>query len=181
MKKVLVGLVSVFVFLFFASQYSHAQMCSPAGGDMPQMRHDGMNGMKKGRHHLWRLLAGLGLDEKQKVAIKEIKSRVAKDAIRKKADIEVARIELRDILDKDQIDMAAAEATLKKMSSLQADIRLSRIKKMQEIKAKLTPEQRKKLKEMREQGPLAGKKMHEGKRMHRPDEKKETGEQEKEQ
>ncbi len=98
----------------------------------------------------------LGLDEKQREAIKEIKSRVMKDTIRKRADLEIARIDLKDIIHKDQVDMNAAEATLKKIASLQTDIRLSHIKAMQEIKSKLTPEQRKKLEEMRERGPCRG-------------------------
>jgi Spy/CpxP family protein refolding chaperone len=161
MKKVLVGFALSFALLISASQYSFAQMCGPAGGGLPQMRHDEIGIRYKG-HHLWRLLASLGLDEKQKEAIKEIKSRVAKDTVRKRADLEVAGIELRDILDKDQVDMAAAEATVKKMASLQADIRLSHIKAMQEIKAKLTPEQRKKIKEMREMGPLTKRMTHDG-------------------
>lgn len=177
MKKILVGLVSSFVFLLFASQYSVAQMCGPAEGGMPLMRHDGTGMMKKGPH-LWRLLAKLGLDEKQKEAIKEIKSRTEKDAVRKRADIEIARIELRDILDKDQVDMTAAETTLRKMESLRTDMRLSYIKELQEIKAKLTPEQRKKFKELRAMSLLRERKMQDKRQMPWPDEKKDRTEQE---
>ncbi len=56
--------------------------------------------------------------------------------------------------------MAAVEATLKKMASLQTDMRLSHIKALQDIKAELTPEQRKKLKEIREMGPMSERMMH---------------------
>ncbi len=170
MKKVLMGFLSGFLLLVAVSSYSFAQMYGPAGGPreegMSPMRHERMGMMGKD-HHLWRMLAGLGLDEKQRDAIREIRTRFAKEDVRKRADIDVARIELRDILGKDQVDMAAAEGAVKKMSSLQGDLRLSHIKEIQEVKAKLTPEQRKKLREMREMGPWSEKKMHEGKRTSR--------------
>jgi Spy/CpxP family protein refolding chaperone len=190
MKRILVGLLSGFLVLVFASHYSSAQTCGPSVGSrsgfmegmpmMSPMRHAGMGMMRK-EHHLWRSLMSLGLDEKQREAIKEIKSRVIKDTIRKRADIEVARIDLRDILGKDQVDMNMAEATLKKIASLQTDIRLSHIKALEEIKTKLTPEQRKKFKEMHEKGPRTERMKHGGMRMTPPTEKKEGALQEKEQ
>jgi Spy/CpxP family protein refolding chaperone len=187
MKRILTGLLVGFLVLVFASQYSSAQTCGMGGGFpeegvpmMSPMRHDGM-GMMRREHHLWRTLMGLGLDEKQKEAIKEIKSRVMKDTVRKRADIEVARIDLRDLLGKDQVDMNAAEATLKKIASLQTDVRISHIKAMQEIKTKLTPEQRKKFKEMLEMGPHAEKMMHGGMQMTPLAENNEGALQEKEQ
>ncbi len=152
MKRVIVGLLSGFVLLGLASQYSFAQMCGSAREGM-ETRHDG-RGIMKRDHYLWRRLAGLGLDEKQMAAVKEIKSRVAKESARKRADLQIAKIDFRDILDKDQVDMTAIEGALKKMASIQSDIRLSHIKAMQEIKAILTPEQRKKFKEVRERGPM---------------------------
>jgi len=91
----------------------------------------------------------------------------------------VARIDLRDILHKDQVDMNAAETTLKKMASLQTDLRLSHIKAMEEIKTKLTPEQRKQFKEMREMGRTAKGMMHGGMRMTPPTAKEEGAPQEK--
>ncbi len=169
MKKLFAGFVSGFLFLVVALPYSFAQQgscsCGPEGFQregkfmMSNTWHDG-RGMMMRDHHMWKLLAGLGLDEKQKEAIKEVRSRVAKDIVKKRADLEVARIDSRDILAKDQVDMAAVETNVKKMASLQADIRLAHIKAMQEIKAKLTPEQQKKFQEMREMGPRAGKMAH---------------------
>ncbi len=168
MNKVLVGLLSGFLLLVSATPNSFAQICSPGvgpeggfhGGGMPMMSPGGQHGMMKHGHHLWRLLAGLGLDEKQKEAVKAIRSRVAKDTIRKRADLEIARIDLKDALRKEQVDMGSVETILKKMASLQTEIRLSHIKSMEEIKALLTAEQKKKLKEMREMGPMADKKAH---------------------
>lgn len=190
MKRILAGFMLGFLALVFVPQYSYAETCGSSDGPgrgfreegmpmMSPMQHDGMRMMRRG-HHLWRSLMSLGLDEKQREAIKEIKSRVMKDTIRKRADVKVARIDLRDLLDKDQVDMNAAEATLKKIASLQTDIRLSHIKALEEIKTKLTPEQRKMFKEMHEMGPMAARMKHGHMRMDQT-EKKEGALQEKEQ
>jgi len=151
MRRVLVGLFLGFLFLVFAPYNSYAETCGCMGkmGEgapmMGGMEHRGM-GLMGAEHRMWRNLRGLGLDEKQAEAIKEIKSRVMKDTVRKRADFQVARIELKDILDKDPVDMNAAEAKLKQLSSMLTDIRLSHIKALEEVKAKLTPEQREKFK-----------------------------------
>ena len=182
MKRVLGGLLLCLLVLVFASRYSSAETCGPSAGwgggpraeGMPMMSSMHHGGGMTGRgHHLWRALMSLGLDEKQKEAVREIKTRVMKEAVRKRADLEVARIDLRDILHKDQVDMNAAEATLKKMASLQTDLRLSHIKALEEIKAKLTPEQRKQFKEMREMGPKTKKMMQGGMQMIPPTAKEE--------
>ncbi len=158
MKKIAAGLISGFLLLVLAAPFSFAQMGGPGpgrgcqGDGMPMTRHEGMMG--KG-HHLWKMLSRLGLDEKQKEAVKAIQSRTAKDTVRKQADIQLARIELRDILGKDKVDMTAVESNLKKTAALQTEIRLSHIKAMQEVKALLTPEQKQKFDELRA-GPWAG-------------------------
>jgi Spy/CpxP family protein refolding chaperone len=143
-------------------------------GDMPMM--GGMmgdemeEGMMGAGHHTWKCLAHLGLDEKQKEAVREIKQRVMKATIRKKADQEIARIELKDLLEKDPVDMTAVEAKLKQIDAMRTDIQLSHIKAKEEIKAQLTPEQRKKMKEMEEKGPM----MEKGEMMHHCGEAEET-------
>lgn len=151
MRRILVGLLLGFLFLAFAPYGSYADMCvckSKMGEDIPVMRgmgHRGM-GMVGAEQRIWRNLRGLGLDEEQKEEIREIKSRVTKDTIRMGADLRIARMELRDILDKDPVDMNAAEAKLKQISSMRTDIHLSQIKALEEVKAKLTPEQKEKFK-----------------------------------
>ncbi len=67
--------------------------------------------------------------------------------IKKKADEHIAEIELRDLLDLDNVDMKAVETKLKQIASLKTETQLSMIKALEEVKSKLTLEQRKKLKE----------------------------------
>ncbi len=160
MKRVLLGIVSGGLFLALASQSSFAQMCEQGPGSgfqkqgVPMMSRAGHDrgAMMKREHHFSKMLVAAGLDEKQMDSVRAIRSRVRKDSVRKRAEIEVARLDLRDQLSKEQVDMASVEATVKKMAGLQSDIRLAHIKAIQEIKAVMTPEQRKKFKELREKG-----------------------------
>ena len=156
MKRVLVGMLMGLLLVGFTSGHSYAAKgCGGVKGEkagheegmpmMGQMGHHRMWMMKADRR-IWKALSDLGLDENQKKAIKDIRTLARKDAIRKAADIKIARIELREILDKDPVDMGAVEAKLKQMESLRTDLHMSRIKAMEEIKATLTPEQRQKFK-----------------------------------
>jgi len=167
MKRVLVSLFLSCLFLVFASNNSYAEMSGRMGemgkvmheegkyktvGMKHHHRHHGCHhhhggiGMRHEGHSIWMHLKGLGLDEKQREAIKDIESRHMKDTIRERADVQIAAIEMKDILDKEPVDMTAVEAKLKQSASLIMDMRLSRIKEMEEIKAQLTPEQRDKFK-----------------------------------
>jgi Spy/CpxP family protein refolding chaperone len=163
MKKLVLSLCASFLVLLFASSSLYAESCGfsgnrrgrdiPGGQGMPMippMMHHAMEmrdgipgpGCLPGKR-----LMDLGLDEKQRTAVREIKSGVIKNVIKKEAEIAIAKIELMDILDKDPVDISAAEATLKKIESLITDVHLLYIKEMEAIKTKLTPEQRKKLKD----------------------------------
>jgi len=89
-------------------------------------------------------LKALGLDDKQKEAVEAIHFRTKKEMVRKRADVQVAEIELKEILSKDPVDLQAAEAAVKKIEGLKSEMRMLHIKAMEEIKANLTPEQKKK-------------------------------------
>lgn len=99
-------------------------------------------------------LRTLGLDEKQMGAVQSIHFRTRKDMIRMKADVQVARVELREILSKDPVDLKAAEAAVKKIEGIQSEMKLTHIKVREEIKSNLTPEQRKKFVAMTGMGPM---------------------------
>ncbi|MFI5295020.1 MAG: Spy/CpxP family protein refolding chaperone [Thermodesulfovibrionales bacterium] len=175
MKRVVIGVLMGLLLMGFASSSSYAEKSGGVQGEkgrheecaprMGHMGHRGM-GMMWAGHRIGKALADLGLDEKQKEAIKDIRTIAKKDAIRKIADIRIARIELREILDKDPVDMGAVEAKLKQLESLKTDMHMSRIKTLEEIKAKLTPEQRQKFKiNLRRQFRRHGGWRHEGKGM----------------
>ncbi len=146
MRKVLVVLFLGFVFLASASYSAYGEMQGC------QRRNEGMMtrraiiprrmGMPGAGLRMIMAFKGLGLNEQQKDSIRKIGFGLMKEAVRKRADIKVARIELREVLQKDHVDMSAVESKLKQIASLQTDLRLSFIRAREEIKSKLTPGQR---------------------------------------
>lgn len=151
MKKLVAGLTISFVIAMVAIVYAQGHGMMGEGSEM------GTGFMGRGvgimgEQHLLKKLMGLGLDEKQNEAIKGIVRTTQKETIKKRADLSVARIELKDLLDEDSVNMTAVEPKIKQIEALEADIYLSHIKTLEVIKTKLTPDQRKKLKEVREQG-----------------------------
>lgn len=119
----------------------------------------GMDGkMMDAEHHMSKLIKGLNLDEQQKAFMGETKSRMMKETIRRKADMHIAQIELKDLLIQDTVDMKAVEAKVKQLEAMRTEMQLSHIKAMEECKARLTPEQRKKMREMLEAEPMMGMK-----------------------
>ncbi len=169
MRKILI--FTLFAFIFIAlSLNAFAQMCGCMGGAggamrgsmMESMEHQGTGSMHVmdemmmvDDHPMWKFLLGLGLDDKQKEALMVLRSKTMKDTIKKRADEQIAGIELRDLLSKEPVDMKAVEAAVKKRESLRTETFLAHVKAHEEMKSILTPEQRKQLKEM-ESGHGAG-------------------------
>jgi Spy/CpxP family protein refolding chaperone len=141
--------------------------CQMGDGMMPgygMMQQRGMMGrgmmrgeMRGGHHRMMHMcMKHLGLNAKQKAEIQEIRIATMKEVIRKRADMQIARLELRDLLSKDPVDMKAVEAKVKQIEGLRADIHLALIRAKEEVKAKLTPEQRQKMMNMMGNSPMMG-------------------------
>ena len=176
MRTRLISISLGIIFIAALAVNADAQMCGCMGGQdggmqggmMEGMGHQGMGmmhgmgGMQgggmmmDGDHPMWKHLMALGLNEKQKDALKALRSKTMKGMAEKRAEMEIAGIELKDLLDKDTVDMKAVEVSLKKNGSIKTEMALSHIKAREEMKSILTPEQRKQLKEMMESGPKAG-------------------------
>lgn len=173
MKRISVSLFLGLLLIVFAFHDSYAETYGRIGNpDMgfheegmpmtPPMRPpvmDIMAGVLNVEHLMWEHLMCLGLEEKQREEIKEIKSRVMKEKIKKKADGQIAGIELKDLLDKDPVNMKAVEIKLKQIETLKTEMQLFLIRAKEEIKSKLTPDQRKHFKEMLEKNPGRGPSM----------------------
>lgn len=169
MRKSLISIFFGIIFIAAAALTAQAQMCGCMGGKgggmqeggmMEGMGHQGMgmmHGMGGGMmmdddHPMWKQLTSLGLDDKQRDALKALRSKTMKDMVKKRADMQIAGIELKDLLDKDPVDMKAVEASVKKNESLKTEMLLAHIRAREEMKSLLTPDQRKRLKEMMETG-----------------------------
>jgi len=174
MKRQFIIVVLGAVVMLAGACNSSAEMCDCMGQPGEGMHEDGPP-MPQGMMHqdmemmdgpgddlpLSMPLMGLGLDEKQKEEVREIEGGLMKSTVRMKSDVQIAMIEMKDILDKDPVDMKAVESKLKKIESLQTSIKLSGIKALEEVKSKLTAGQRIKLKEKLQRGPMVGRMMHE--------------------
>jgi Spy/CpxP family protein refolding chaperone len=113
------------------------------------MEHDGLMGHMGDHQQMMRMMmTSLGLDEMQKEAIKGIHHRVMIEMIRKKADKEIAHMEMKELKDKDPMDMKAVEAKVKQIGDMRTDMQLTVLKAKEEVMSKLTPDQKKKMKEM---------------------------------
>ena len=131
------------------------------------MMHDGMmhqgvhqdmmhGDMMERQHHMKMMLMRLGLDEKQKAEVDRMMTAHMKGAIKKKADLDIAKLELKGILSKDPMDMTAAESKMKEIEAIKTAIFLSHLNVHQEIKSVLTPEQQTKMKKMMEMHMMDG-------------------------
>ena len=168
MKRVLVVLLAGFLFIISASHNSYADPFGPPcnigmsfheeGMPMlPPMHPPGLERMEgMPEHPLWSHLMDLGLDMQQRESIKEIKYREMKEMIRNRADEQIAGIELKELLDKDTVDMKAVEVKLRHIETVKTAMHLAFIKAIEDVKSKLTPEQRIKFKEMIGIGPDTG-------------------------
>jgi Spy/CpxP family protein refolding chaperone len=188
MKRVSSCLILSFLILFISSQLSYAEPKGPVNKmetgfqeecpssmmppPMPYCMEQ-MRGMAELNHSPWMHLQSLNLDEKQKEALREIENSVAKELIRKGADEQIAEIELRELLDKNTVDLNAVETKLKQIATIKTESQLIFIKSMEKMKAKLTTEQREILKKIRPMDhrmrpPMRGKMMRDETQMSPP-------------
>ncbi len=156
MRKRLFGMFLGFIFISALALNANAQMsgCMQGMGHPGMSQMHGMGCMEAGGmmmdddHPMWKRLESLGLDEKQKDAVKALQTKTMKEMIRKKADAQIADIDLKNLLEKDPVDMKAVEAAVKKSESSKTAMFLVHVSAREELKSILTPDQRKRLKEM---------------------------------
>ena len=122
------------------------------------MMHDGMmhGDMMERQNHMKMMMTRLGLDERQKAEVDRIMTAHMKDVIKKKADLDIANLDLKSILSKDPMDMKAAESKVKEIEAIKTAIFLAHLNVHQEIKSVLTPEQQTKMKNMMEMHMMGG-------------------------
>jgi len=140
MKKLGLSIITAVLLTGLVGASADAQMGGGMGPGVGMGMWDGAHG----RH----IISTLGLDEKQSAEVKSIFFKLQRDMLKKRADIEVAEVELEEILGKDPVDLKAAEAKVKQIASLRAEATMLHIQGIEDVKAKLTPEQKKKLSEM---------------------------------
>ncbi len=93
----------------------------------------------------------LGITDVQEMSLRAIKIAFKKERITRKADVNLAKVDLHALLHDDLSTMTQIEAAVKEVYALKADVRLASIKAYREAKTVLSPEQQKKMKAMHRQ------------------------------
>jgi Spy/CpxP family protein refolding chaperone len=101
--------------------------------------------------HAERLIEQLGLTGEQETKVRSMVREHVKRAIRAHADLEVNRLDLRDLVDAEPVDLAKVKTLLQSMAAQRVDLHVAHITLMQEIRGLLTPEQQEKFRSMRRQ------------------------------
>jgi Spy/CpxP family protein refolding chaperone len=115
--------------------------------------HMGMRGFGRGRGEfgLARLLNDpairekLGITAEQAGAIRKQESDFRKTEIRERADLQVKRVDLRDLLDAEKPDRAAIDSKLQEISTARLALEKSAVHFRLTMREAITPEQREKL------------------------------------
>lgn len=114
-------------------------------GDM-----DMMHGhfMKKGLHFYFKNKEALGFTGDQLEQLHDIKVNFKKSYIMDKAKLKVAKIELEELLDADQVNMEVVKKKVKEVSGLKETLLFAKIKTGVDAKKILNEEQKKKAKKL---------------------------------
>jgi Spy/CpxP family protein refolding chaperone len=137
------------------------------GGGGPGMRGPGMQGEKgsggwhgrSGRGHMRRgrsviLMAlrhqkELALSPQQVSSLEQLGLDARRASIKRRADAQLARLDLFSLLRAEPVDMAKVEAKVREIERFRADGAVARIRTNEAAKAQLSPDQREKLKSLR--------------------------------
>jgi Spy/CpxP family protein refolding chaperone len=90
----------------------------------------------------------IGLSEEQIGKIKPIHMEMQKKGVQYRADLKIAQIDLKGIMDVKDFDLERADAQVKKIEEIRTAHHLEMLKSMKEVRSILTDEQFKKMKQM---------------------------------
>ena len=121
------------------------------GGGMTPMMQGMMGGMgmKDAKPHLAGMAEALDLSEEQQAKLKALHIAHKKDTIRKKAEKEIAEIDLQVLIDQDEVDLDAVEGKLKEIANLEAQTKYAWVKLLVDSKSLLSTEQKAEFKELK--------------------------------
>jgi len=95
----------------------------------------------------------LGLTEAQVSQIEKLRADARRAAIQRRADTELARLDLEQLMKADTVDEKAIAVQIKKLTDLHGAALKARVDERLAMKKILTPEQQEKLKQMRAERP----------------------------
>ncbi|HBB16154.1 MAG TPA: hypothetical protein DCZ97_03820 [Syntrophus sp. (in: bacteria)] len=153
MKKILVGLILVLSLSTFAMADEGRGMMGQRMMGSQTMEMVGIGGNPWFHHGVSLTLVNsdkLGLDEKQKGQLEEIRTKYTKELIRQDAEMQIAELDLNSLLKTDATDLAKVKDVIKKATDTRSQIRYLRIEAFAEARKVLTEEQKGKLRNLME-------------------------------
>jgi hypothetical protein len=90
----------------------------------------------------------LGLSADQVSKLEQLRTDFEKASIRHEADLRIAEMDLRTLLEAPSVDMKKVEAKVREIERSRADLRLARIRTIEKGKEELSAEQRNKFQEL---------------------------------
>jgi Spy/CpxP family protein refolding chaperone len=118
----------------------------------PQGPRPGRPGPRPDGAAVQRKLLDAGLSQAQVDQIRKIHLDERKAAIRSRADLQVAKLELREMMEAPSVDQAAIAARVKQIGDLQTSLLRSRVDARLAARKVMTPEQFEKVRQMRHDG-----------------------------
>ena len=115
-------------------------------------KHAGHRHMRRGRSIVFMALRNqkeLGLSPQQVSSLQQLGMDAGRASIKRRADGQLAKLDLFGLLRAEPVDMAKVEAKIRDIERLKADGAIARIRTNEAAKAQLTPDQREKLKTLR--------------------------------
>ncbi len=128
----------------------YPDMMCPHASQMMTGPHMGMmEDAKYGKMFFVRLFHSLGLTPEQRKQAEALESGYIKKAIRGKADVKVAEVELDELASSEKVDLQKVKAKIDEIAAKKAELRYFRFKSLEDFKKLLTPEQMDKMRKMR--------------------------------
>ncbi len=145
--------------------YSHTDKGSKGHGYSPHGKHSKGHGYGHsssrhgyGRHmgphqsasqfiqHILKFKQAMAITDEQESQLHSINTNFKKTKIKMEAEMELANLDLHELLRNDQAALSDIESKLKNVHALKADLLMASVKAKREAKAVLTPEQRQRMK-----------------------------------
>ena len=112
----------------------------------PEMGGPGMRGMGMRERHM-EMLRELDLSKEQREKMADLREKHERAAIRMRADLQTARLDLRRLMRADKADRMAIDRQIDRMAQMRADMQKARVGMMLDMRGLLTPEQRERARE----------------------------------
>ncbi len=141
-------------------------MCGRMMGEKGMMSGGMMQDMMGTKPHIEGMAAALDLSKEQQSELRDLHTAYKKDMIRKKADREIAEIDLQELIEQDDPDLDAVEEQLREIASLEAQTKYAWVKLLVDAKSLLTEKQKAEFKKLMKgkKGPMMMGQMMGGKK-----------------